>query len=188
MIIKELNIKGVFEIELEPKNDDRGFFMRAYDDKIFAEHGIHKSWVQENQSFSAKKGTVRGFHFQYPPHMEARLVRVLLGEAFFAFVDLRKGSETFGKWGSVVLSEEEKNMLFVPRGFMLGMCTLADNTTLFYKMDNYYAPESAETIKWNDPDLDIEWPVKEPAAISERDLKGKSFKDFKRLHGELELG
>lgn len=187
MIFKELELKGVFEIELEPKSDDRGFFMRVYDDKLFGGHGIPTTWVQENQSFSAKKGTVRGLHFQYPPNAEAKLVRSLRGGVFFAFADLRKGSETFGKWGSVVHSEENKKMLFVPRGFAFGMCTLTDNCMLYYKMDNYYAPESVETIKWDDPDLGIDWPVKEPAAISGKDANARSFREFLESRGAIKV-
>ncbi len=187
MIFKELQHKGVFEVRLEVRHDARGFFARAYDDKLFEAHGIHKNWVQENQSFSAKKGTMRGLHFQCPPHAEAKFVRMFGGEAFFAFVDLRKGSETFGKWESVILSEEAKNMLFVPRGFALGVCTLTDNCTLYYKMDNYYAPEAAETLKWDDKDLAIVWPNNEPSSISEKDAHGKSFREFLDTRGGLEV-
>lgn len=185
MIFKELELKGVFEIGLESKSDERGFFMRVYDDKFFGERGMPTKWVQENQSFNIQKSTVRGLHFQYQPHAEAKLVRSLRGGVFFAFVDLRKGSGTLGKWGSVVHLEENKKMLFLPRGFALGMCTLTDNCILHYKMDNYYVPESAETIKWNDPDLGIDWPVQEPAAISEKDASAKSFREFLENRGAV---
>lgn len=178
MIFKELAIKDTFEIELLPHEDERGFFMRVYDDKIFQAQGLKINWVEESVSFSFKKGTIRGIHFQYPPNAEAKLVSVFRGEVFFAFVDLRKNSETFGKWESVVLSEENKKMIFLPRGLALGMCSLADNCLLHYKIDNYYSAASAETIKWDDEDLKIEWPIKEPSVISEKDKNGRSFKEF----------
>lgn len=181
MIFKELKLKGVFEIEPDFKADERGYFGRIYDDKIFSEHGIHKNWVQENESFSKNKGTVRGLHFQQSPNEEAKLVRVYDGEVFFAIVDLRIGSETFGKWDSAIISKENKKMIFMPRGFALGMCALADNCALYYKMDNYYSPESARTIKWDDPDLAISWPVKTPSVISEKDANAKTFKEIFRL-------
>jgi len=187
MVFQETNFSGVLEIQLEPIGDERGFFMRTYDKKLFGEHGIDRDWVQENHSFNTKRGTVRGLHFQYPPHAEGKLVRVLNGEAFFAFVDLRKRSPSFGKWGSTVLSAENKKILFTPRGFALGVCTLSDNCAFFYKTDNYYAPESAETIRWDDPDIGIVWPIRSPSSLSEKDRNGKSFKDFLGTRGALEV-
>src|SRR5512137_1381391 len=106
MIIKEKKLKGVFEIQLEPKEDHRGFFMRVYDKEIYKKHGIHRDWVQENHSLSVQKGTLRGFHFQLPPAAETKLVRVISGEIYDVFVDLRKGSPTFGQWDSIILSEK----------------------------------------------------------------------------------
>lgn len=187
MIIKEGKFKGIFEIQLEPKEDSRGFFMRTYDKKIFEEYGLAREWVQENHSFSREKGTVRGLHFQYPPDTETKLIRVLSGEAFFVFLDLRKKSETFGEWGSIVLSSDKKNMIFAPRGFALGVCTLTENCNLHYKVDNYYAPQNEGTIKWNDPDLKISWPIENPSRISEKDSKGQSFKEFVEKFGGLEV-
>lgn len=187
MNFKELNLKGGFEIELKPHEDERGFFARVYDDKIFKERGLDKVWVQENISFSVTKGTVRGLHFQYPPYNEAKIISVLRGEVFFVAVDLRKGSPTFSKWENVILSEENKKMLYLTRGFALGMCTLTDNCLLHYKIDNYYSAENAESIKWNDPDLNIKWPIKEPTAISEKDKNAKSFKEFLETKGALEV-
>ena len=182
MKIKESKLKGIFEIQLEFHEDNRGFFMRTYDDKIFMNHGLHQSWVQENHSCSNKKNTLRGLHFQFPPCAETKLVRVVSGAAFMAFVDLRKNTPTFGKWKSIILSSDNKKMLYVPRGFALGMCTLTDNCGLLYKMDNYYAPESAGTIMWNDTDLKIKWPVKDPI-ISEKDSKAMSFREFVKKYG-----
>lgn len=178
MVFRELKLKGAFEIQLEPKEDERGYFARTYDEKVFAEHGLPVNWVQENESFSARKGTVRGLHFQHPPHIESKLVRATSGEIFFAIVDLRKDSPTFGKWDSVVLSADKKNMVFVPRGFANGICSLTDNCKLHYKMDNIYDPASADAIFWNDPDIKIDWPITEPAVISEKDKNAKSFKEL----------
>jgi len=186
MKIIEKEIKGIYEIKLEPYEDHRGFFMRAYDDKIFKQYGIDRNWVQENHSLSLKKGVVRGLHFQYPPNTETKLLRVVTGEIFFTFVDIRKNSPTFGKWGSIVLSANKKNMLFSPRGFAMGMCTLTDNCNLLYKVDNYYTSDNEDNIKWNDPDLGIKWPVKNPI-VSKRDSKAMSFKEFVEKHGGLEV-
>ena len=177
MLMKEKKIKGVFEISLDPHEDHRGYFMRTYDDKIFKKHGLHEEWVHENHSFSKNKGTLRGLHFQHPPHAETKLVRAVSGEIFMAFLDLRKDSSTSGKWDSVTISEKNKKMLYVPRGIALGMCTLTDNSTLLYKMDNYYHPESQGAIKWDDPDVNIKWPIDNPS-ISERDKKAQKYKDF----------
>lgn len=178
MIFKELKLKNAFEIRLEPQEDERGFFMRVYDDRLFCEHGLDRNWLQESESLSRNRGTLRGLHFQFPPHAETKLVRVLTGAAFFAIVDLRKNSSTFGQWDSVIISEENKNMIFVPKGLALGMCSLEDNCRLYYKIDTRYAPESAGVIKWDDPDLAIRWPIANPDFISKKDVNAGSFKDF----------
>ncbi len=175
----------MFEVTPEPVEDNRGFFMRTYDDKVFKSSGLHRNWVQENHSLSRKKGTLRGLHFQFQPHSETKLVRAVSGEIYMAFVDLRKGSSSFGKWDSVILSESNKKMLYLPKGLALGMCTLMENCTLLYKMDNYYSPESEGVVKWNDPDIGIAWPVKEPV-LSEKDSKAKSLKEFEETYGGLE--
>lgn len=188
MLFKELNTKGVFEIQLEPRIDPRGFFTRTYDKKIFAEHGLDLDWVQENHSFSKDKGTIRGLHFQYSPYSEAKLVRIIWGEGFFVFMDVRKNSKTLGAWGSVILSSERKNMLFLPKGIATGVCTLTPNCQLLYKMDEYYNQESQGVLKWNDPALGIPWPVRDPGNISEKDKNAPSFKEFlEKTGGGLEI-
>ena len=186
MLIKESKLKGVFEISLEPHEDNRGFFMRTYDDKVFRDYGLHKNWVQENHSYSRKKGALRGLHFQVPPHTETKLVRAAGGEIYMAFVDLRRGLSTFGKWDSIVLSEDNGKMLYLPKGFALGMCTLTDNSTLLYKMDEYYDPASQGVIKWDDPDIGINWPVDNPI-LSAKDSGAGSFKKFVEAYGGLEV-
>jgi dTDP-4-dehydrorhamnose 3,5-epimerase len=187
MKFEEKKIRGVYEITLCPNEDERGFFMRVYDKKIFREMGIDAEWVQRSQSFNKSKGTVRGMHFQYPPDTECKLLRAVTGEAFLAIIDLRKGSETFGKWVSMILSEEKKNIAFVPRGCANGICTLTDNCNLLYDMSNYFNPDNQDVIKWNDSEIGIKWPVKNPSVISERDSKGKSLAWFKKNHGGIKL-
>ena len=186
MIIKKGKIKGIFEISLEPHKDYRGFFVRTYDEKVFRNHGLHKRWIQESHSYSKKKDIVRGLHFQFPPYIETKLIRTVTGEIFAVVVDLRKGSPTLGKWESMIISESNNKMIYITRGFALGMCTLTDNCALLYKIDNYYALESQGAIKWNDPDIGITWPAKNPI-ISERDSKAISFKEFVDKYGGLEV-
>ena len=186
MLVKERKFKGVFEIQLEPQEDKRGFFMRVYDDAIFKQYGIHRNWVQENHSLSIEKGTIRGFHFQFPPHAETKLVRVISGEVYDVILDLRKGSSTFGEWDSIRLSVDNGRMMYIPRGFAHGMCTLTKNCVMLYKVDNYYAPESEGAIRWDDPDIGIDWPVDNPI-LSEKDARAQSFKEFITTYGGLEV-
>jgi len=180
-------IKGVYEIANEPFEDHRGYFMRTYDVKEFQKLGLDRSWVQENHSFSKEKGTLRGIHFQLAPHCEAKLIRAVRGEIFMVYVDLRKDSQTFGQWSSVVLSEENKKMLFVPKGMGLGMYALSDNCSLLYKMDHPYVPEAGSGIKWDDPDIGVKWPIDGDIVISEKDQNAMSFKEFRDLYGSLEV-
>ncbi len=187
MIIKERKLAGAFLIEPDPKEDHRGFFMRVYDDKIFAEHGLHRKWVQENHSLSRQKGTLRGFHFQFPADTETKLVRVIQGEVHDVFVDLRKGSPTFGQWDQIRLSAENRRMLYIPRGFGHGMCTLTDDCVMLYKVDNYYAPHNEGAIRWDDPDLGVDWPMEGEPVISEKDAQAGSFKEFVERFGGLEV-
>lgn len=176
----ELEIAGLFEINLEPYVDERGFFMRAYDNDEFEKYGLHREWVQENHSRSEREGIIRGFHFQLEPFSETKLVRCIRGEIFDVAVDLRKGSKTFGKWHGVFLSEENKKMFFIPRGFAHGFCTVSDVSEVLYKVDNYYSPEHERGLLWNDPDLDIGWPVKDPV-LSVKDRNNMTFKDYMRI-------
>ena len=178
MTIKERKLRGTYEITLSPHEDPRGFFMRTYDKKVFEASGIARDWVQENESFSRDKGTIRGLHFQRSPHAEGKLMRVVSGEAFVVWVDIRKGSRTLGAWDGFTLSSQKKNAVYIPRGFANGLCTLSENCMLLYKMDNYYASEAQDAIVWNDPDIGIVWPVKEPAVMSEKDANAQSFKEF----------
>lgn len=187
MTIKMLKIEDVFEIQFEPNIDSRGFFMRTYDEKILRKYGIHKNWVQESHSFSKKKGTVRGIHFQHSPFIETKLIRVIQGRILFTIIDLRFGSETLGKWIQVILSAKKKNMIYIPKGCAPCMCTLTKRSQILYKMDNYFSPDHYDNIKWDDPDLAIKWPVKIPSDISERDAKAQSFKEFIKKYKGLKV-
>jgi dTDP-4-dehydrorhamnose 3,5-epimerase len=187
MKISELNLKGVFEIILEPKIDSRGFFMRTYDKEIFKQHNINREWVQENHTLSEKKGTIRGLHFQFPPFAETKLLRCIHGAIYDVFVDLRKDSPTFGKWGSIELTAQNKKMVLIPRGFAHGFCTLTDNSEILYKVDNYYNANAECGIIWNDSDLQINWPVKQ-SVISDKDSKNINFKQFQREYAAIDVG
>jgi len=173
----ETSLKGAYLIKPKVFRDERGFFLEFLNEKIFAENGIDVKFVQDNHSLSAKNGTLRGLHFQLPPNAQAKLVRVMRGKVYDVIVDLRKDSETFGKWEGFELSGNNFQMLFIPRGFAHAFLTLEDNTEFLYKVDNFYAPESDSGIIWNDPDLAIDWPVKEPI-LSKKDGKLQNFKNF----------
>ena len=160
--------------------------MRTYDLEFFKENGIHREWVQENHSCSIQKGIIRGLHFQLPPYSETKLVRCIRGSVLDVFVDLRKDSNTFGKWDSIVLSDENKRMIFIPRGFAHGFCTLTTESEVLYKVDNYYNKQSEHGIKWDDTDLNIQWGVNHPI-ISDKDSKNLSFNEFKTTIGGIEV-
>jgi len=186
MEIKELEIPGVFEISLKPIEDNRGFFLRTYDDSFFKRNFLSTNWVQENHSFSKKKGTVRGLHFQLPPYSETKVVRCLNGEIMDVFLDLRKGSPTFGKWGYIILNSSKFNMVYIPRGMAHGFITLEDNCQVFYKVDNYYSKGHELGILWNDPHLNIIWPSLE-ITISEKDSKNLTFNEFIKSYKYIEI-
>lgn len=177
MDFRQRNIPGVYEISLDPIGDNRGFFMRTFDMNEFNKYDLNKLWVQENHARSTQQGIIRGLHFQFPPYAENKLVRCVRGKVLDVIVDLRKNSPTFGQWDSIELSEDNKKMLFFPRGFAHGYCTLVEECEVIYKVDNFYAPEHEGRIMWNDPDIDIEWPVSDPI-LSEKDKKNMTFKEF----------
>ncbi len=177
MEIKEYKINGVFEIQLQPRNDERGFFMRTYDIDIFDQFGIKNKWVQENHSCSLKKDIIRGLHFQLPQYTETKLVRCIKGSILDVFVDLRMNSLTFGKWNSIELSEVNKKMILIPRGFAHGFLTLSDHSEILYKVDNFYSKENERGIIWNDIDLNIDWGIQTPI-LSEKDKNNMSFEEF----------
>ena len=177
MEIKERKLKGVYEITLAPHMDQRGFFMRTFDNEIFKKAGLHREWVQENHSRSEQKGIVRGLHFQLPPFSETKMVRCINGAVLDVFVDLRKGSSTFGQWDSIELSADNKKMILIPRGFAHGFCTLTEISEVVYKVDNYYSKADERGLMWNDSDIGIEWPVEKPV-LSEKDLRNLRLQEF----------
>lgn len=172
---KRLEIPAVILIEPKVFEDGRGFFMETYKMPDFATAGIKGNFVQENHSRSGK-GVLRGLHYQNPPFAQGKLVRVVRGEIFDVVVDIRKGSPTWGKWVGVILSEEDKNIVYVPQAFAHGFCVLSEIAEVIYKTTNVYSPESEAGIIWNDADLNIEWPVKEPI-LSEKDEKLPALKN-----------
>ncbi len=183
MIFKELEFEGVFKIELEKMEDNRGFFARSWDKKEFEKIGLNSQLVQCNISFNKIKGTIRGLHFQKKPHEEAKFVRCVKGKVYEVFVDLRKNSKTFLKWGGIELDSEGLTCLYVPEGFALGFQTLEDNTELLYQMSEWYKPEFSEGIIWDDKELGIKWPIT-MSKISEKDLSlpklDQRLKEFKK--------
>ena len=177
MQIEPLKLKGTYKIQLTRIGDNRGYFMRFYNREIFAAHGLQTVWEQESVSFNKEKNTLRGLHFQFPPYEETKIVRVVSGAIVDFFVDLRKDSETYGKWDSIELSGENNCAVYIPKGFAHGFKTLEENTLVEYKIDANYNAESASGIRWNDPDLAVEWNTENPIT-SERDGKLQSFADF----------
>jgi len=177
MNIIALSLPGAFKIVLAPRGDERGYFMRTYDEAIFRAHGLETRWVQENQSRSRRKGIIRGLHFQAPPHAETKLVRVVRGAILDVFVDVRTGSPTYGRHEAVELTEDNTTAAYVPKGFAHGFCTLTDDCVVAYKVDAAYAPEAEGGLAWDDPDLGIRWPTDQPF-LSEKDRNWPAFKEF----------
>lgn len=165
----ETDIKDVYIIDVKTYGDSRGYFMETYKESDFKAAGLDYKFVQDNQS-SSRKGVLRGLHFQrtYP---QAKLVRVLSGEVFDVAVDLRKGSDTYGKWVGVFLSEENHRQFMIPRGFAHGFVVVSDEAEFAYKCDELYHPEDEGGIMWNDPDIGIEWPDVGEIILSEKDKK-----------------
>ena len=176
MNIIETHIPGLLVIEPDVFKDARGYFFESYNEKRLAEIGIRKQWVQDNQSCS-QKGVVRGLHFQKPPFAQAKLVRILQGAAIDFAVDIRKGSPTYGQYYSVLLSADNFRQFYIPEGFAHGFAALEDNTLFFYKCSNFYNKASEGSIRFDDPDLNIDWQVENPLT-SEKDTEGPFLKDF----------
>ena len=177
MTFTKTEIDGVYIIEPKVFGDNRGYFMETYNENEFKSNGLDYTFVQDNQSKS-KKGVLRGLHFQ-KTHPQAKLVRVLEGEVLDVAVDLRKGSKTYGKWVGVVLSEENKKMFMIPRGFAHGFVVLSDTATFAYKCDEFYHPEDEGGIAWNDPDVAIDWQYEGEPLLSEKDKKHPTLKESK---------
>lgn len=170
-------IEGVYIIEPKIFNDARGYFFEAFKQKEFEENVCKINFVQDNESKSSY-GILRGLHYQKGEFSQAKLVRVIKGKVLDVAVDIRKSSPTFGKHVMVELSEDNKRQLFIPRGFAHGFLVLSKEAIFTYKVDNIYAPQSEASIRFDDPDLNIEWPIDASEVLtSDKDLKGKSFKE-----------
>jgi len=176
MKITETKLKGVLIIEPQVFGDTRGWFMETYSKKKTPQ--ITCDFIQDNQSYSSQKGTLRGIHFQKPPMAQAKLIRCTRGAVMDIAVDLRPESETYKQWVSVELSEENKKQIFIPRGFGHGFITLTDDVEFVYKTDNYYSAEHDASVLWSDPDIGIDWGIDNPI-VSEKDKTAPLLKEIK---------
>jgi dTDP-4-dehydrorhamnose 3,5-epimerase len=168
----ETELKGAYIIELEKFEDERGFFTRVWDKKIMQDQGLKSDLVQMSFSFSKKKGTLRGMHFQKEPFREVKIVKCIQGKIFDVIIDLRVESKTYKKWIGVELSADKQKMIYVPEGFAHGFQTLEENTHVLYQMSNWFSPEHEKGIRWDDKDFNIKWPITD-LIISKKDLSHK---------------
>jgi dTDP-4-dehydrorhamnose 3,5-epimerase len=174
MIFHPSRLSGVFEIHLEAKTDERGFFARSWCQREFEEHALNPRLVQCNVSFNARKGTLRGLHYQAAPNPEAKLVRCITGAIYDVVVDLRPESPTFKDWVGIELTSKDRNMVYVPEGCGHGFLTLEDEAEVHYQMSEFYRSELARGVRWDDPAFQIAWPIP-VQVISERDRTYESF-------------
>jgi dTDP-4-dehydrorhamnose 3,5-epimerase len=175
MIFAEAGLPGVYEVQIDPKPDERGFFARTWCHDEFASKGLDSRLVQCSLSYNARKGTLRGLHFQVPPHAETKLVRCTKGSIYDVVLDLRQESKAFRRWIGVRLSADKRNSLYIPKGCAHGFLTLEDDTEVFYQMSDFYDADSSRGVRWNDPAFGIVWPAK-VEIISSRDANYSDFK------------
>jgi dTDP-4-dehydrorhamnose 3,5-epimerase len=168
MIFTPTELEGAYLIELERRGDERGFFARTYCEREFEAHGLSTRMVQSNTSLSRDRGTLRGMHYQTPPHAEDKLIRCTHGSIYDVIVDIREGSQTFGKWIGVELTAENYRMLYVPKGFAHGFVTLAADVQVSYQVSEFYEPTAERGARYDDPAFGIEWPVV-PTVVSDKD-------------------
>jgi dTDP-4-dehydrorhamnose 3,5-epimerase len=173
-------LDGAFVIDLEKREDERGFFARAFCINEFKANNLDSNVVQVNNSSSVQKGTLRGMHYQLAPFAETKIVRCIKGSLFDVIIDLRKDSPTFGKWFGEELSEQNRKMMYVPKGFAHGFLTLENNTEAFYFVTQFYNSESERGIRFNDPAFNITWPLA-PVVVSEKDLSHPDFSESYHL-------
>ena len=178
MELQALPLVGLVSVQPKRHGDGRGFFAEAYNRERYVASGLNANFVQDNHSVSTAVGTLRGLHFQAPPHAQAKLVRCGRGAIFDVAVDIRRGSPTHGKWVGEVLSEENGKQLFIPEGFAHGFVTLEPNSEIVYKCSDYYAPETEGSLRWDDPDIGIEWPLTGDPVLSEKDAIAPFLADF----------
>jgi len=182
MIVEETGLPGCLLITPKRFGDERGFFSECWSKRAFEKAGIDVEFVQDNHSLSALKGTVRGLHFQSPPHAQAKLVRCGRGRIFDVAVDIRRGSPTFGKWTGAELSFENGRQLYVPEGFLHGFQTLEDDSEIVYKCSDFYAPDCDGSVRWDS--CGIDWPLSSPSPVlSEKDADAQVFADFETPFG-----
>lgn len=177
MIVESTTLPGVLLIKPDVFGDARGYFIESWNRRRYAEAGLDRDFVQDNQSLS-KQGILRGLHFQNPSP-QGKLVQVLRGEVFDVAVDIRFGSPTFGQWFGAILSEENHHQLWVPEGFAHGFCVTSEMALFSYKCTDFYNPKAEFSLRWDDPDLGIAWPIDTPA-LSAKDQAGMLLKDFPR--------
>ena len=180
MTFTELNLPGVYKIDLDKITDYRGFFARAYCRNEYQNHGLETEWVQMNHTLTEKKGALRGLHFQRNPETEAKIVRCIKGAIFDVVLDLRKDSPAYGKWISEELNDSNRCMLYIPRGCAHGFQTLEPETELLYMHSNFYSPECEGGILYNDFQLNIPWPLP-VGEISDRDMNHPKLKEIKPI-------
>lgn len=186
MKVTKTNLDGVVILEPNVFGDHRGWFMETYNKSNLAEAGINIEFVQDNQSFSATKGTLRGLHYQLNPKAQTKLVRCTKGSIYDVAVDIRKGSPTFGDWFGIELTAENKKQLLIPEGFAHGFMTITEDVEVQYKVDELYAPDCDRGIIWNDPEIGIEWPMDVMPILSSKDEKAPLLKDAENnfIYGE----
>lgn len=171
MIFTETKIKGVFVIEPELLTDERGFFARSFCKEEFRKHGLETDIVQCNISYNKKKGTLRGMHYQAPPFEEAKIVSCTKGSIYDVVLDLRKASLTCNQWVATELSNDNFKMMYIPKGCAHGFQTLEDEASVYYQMTEFFHPECARGVRWDDPMFKIEWPIIQKMIIAEKDQK-----------------
>ena len=178
MEIKDTKLPGVKLLKPKRFGDHRGFFAETYNRRLYTELGVDVEFVQDNHSLSAAAGTVRGLHFQAPPHAQTKLVRCGRGAIFDVAVDIRRGSPTYGQWAGFTLSAENGTQLYIPAGFAHGFATLEPDSEIIYKCSDYYTPETEGSLRWDDPAIGIGWPVTGDAVLSEKDAVASLLADL----------
>ena len=174
MIFNKTKLSGAYLINLEKNEDERGFFARYYCKKEFSDQGLEVNWVQVNNSLSVKRGTLRGLHFQKEPYSEVKLVRCIKGAIWDVIVDVRKNSETYSQWFASELTEENRTMMYVPKGFAHGFITLKENSEIVYMVSNVFNSKYENTLRWDDTFHGINWPIS-PVIISEKDRSARDW-------------
>ncbi len=178
MLIEQTDLAGLMVLTPRRFGDARGFFCESWNRRLMASHGLHNDFVQDNHSLSERAGTLRGLHYQAPPHAQAKLVRCGRGRLFDVAVDIRQGSPTYGKWFGIELTFENGKQLLIPEGFLHGFVTREPQTEIIYKCTDYYEPASDGAVRFDDPDLGIDWALTEPAVLSDKDAAAPHLRDI----------